>query len=62
MSSAEGKGITLSFEIDDLEEAHHKMAMDGLSPSAIRSEVLEADVFYLFDPEGTRIEFWHSVS
>ena len=60
MSSADGRGITLSFEIDNLEKAHRKMAKEGLSPTAIRSQVLGADVFYLFDPEGTRIELWYS--
>ena len=58
LSSAGGKGITVSFEIDNLEEAHRKFTENGLSPGAIQSRVLGADVFYLFDPEGTRIEFW----
>jgi catechol 2,3-dioxygenase-like lactoylglutathione lyase family enzyme len=60
ISSADGRGITLSFEIDNIEKAHRKMAVEGLSPTSIRSQVLGADVFYVFDPEGTRIEFWSS--
>jgi len=58
ISSAGGKGITLSFQIDDLRVAHVDFAKSGLVPSEIRSQVMGADVFYLFDPEGTRIEFW----
>ena len=58
IQSADGKGITLSFEIDNLEKAHSNMTEEGLAPTAIRSQVLGADVFYLFDPEGTRIEYW----
>ena len=56
--SADGKGITLSFQIDDLQTAHNEFIIDGLAPTKIRSNVMEADVFYLFDPEGNRLEFW----
>jgi catechol 2,3-dioxygenase-like lactoylglutathione lyase family enzyme len=56
--SAEGKGITLSFEIDHLSEIHRSFTESGLAPTAIRPWVMGADVFYLFDPEGNRIEFW----
>jgi catechol 2,3-dioxygenase-like lactoylglutathione lyase family enzyme len=55
---ADGKGITLSFKIDDLKAVHRRFIEDGLSPTDIRSQVMNADVFYLRDPEGTRIEFW----
>jgi hypothetical protein len=48
----------LSFKIDDLQEAHRGLIADGQAPTAIRPQVMGADVFYLFDPEGTRIEFW----
>ena len=59
--SADGKGITLSLQIDDLQMTHGEFIKDGLSPTEIRSNVMEADVFYLFDPVGTRIEFWSPV-
>ena len=58
ISSAEGKGLTLSFEIDHLFDVHRTFTEGGLSPSAIRYRLMGADVFYLFDPEGNRIEFW----
>ena len=58
ISSAAGKGITLSFQIDDLKTAHATFTQEGLAPTDIRPRVMGADVFYLFDPEGTRIEFW----
>lgn len=60
IASAGGKGITLSFEIDGLANAQRTMAADGLAPTAIRSRVMGADVFYVYDPEGNRIEFWQS--
>ncbi|WP_319522006.1 VOC family protein [uncultured Desulfosarcina sp.] len=58
MASGNGKGITLSFRIDDLQAAHRAFIKDGLVPTAIRAQVMGADVFYLTDPEGNRIEFW----
>lgn len=61
VASGDGKGITLSFQIDDLQAAHRAFLEDGLGPTAIRPQVMGADVFYLFDPEGNRIEFWRPV-
>ena len=58
MSSAGGNGITLSFQIDDLKTAHDTFAKNGMAPTDIRPQIMGAEVFYLFDPEGTRIEFW----
>ncbi len=58
IASADGKGITLSFQVDDLRRVHDEFITDGLSPTEIRSNVIEADVFYLFDPEGNRLECW----
>ena len=58
MSSADGKGITLSFQIDDIEALHLQLLKKGFSPTDIHSKLMGADVFYLRDPEGTRIEFW----
>ncbi|BBO76008.1 hypothetical protein DSCW_34250 [Desulfosarcina widdelii] len=48
----------MSFRIDDLQAAHRAFLEDGLVPTAIRAQVMGADVFYLSDPEGNRIEFW----
>ena len=58
MASGNGKGITLSLQIDGLQAAHRDLTKDGLAPTAIRTQVMGADVFYLTDPEGNRIEFW----
>ena len=58
LSSAGGDGITLSFQVEKLEAIHRAFTREGLAPTAIRSQVMGADVFYLQDPEGTRIEFW----
>jgi catechol 2,3-dioxygenase-like lactoylglutathione lyase family enzyme len=58
LSSAEGNGITLSFQIDDLIAVHRHLTDIGVAPTDIRAQVMGGDVFYIFDPEGTRIEFW----
>lgn len=58
ISSATGKGITLSFQIENLMNTHLWLVKEGIAPTPIRKHVMGADVFYIFDPEGTRIEFW----
>ena len=58
MTSAAGKGLTLSFQTDNLLALHRELTRMALAPTKIRPRVMGADVFYLFDPEGTRLEFW----
>lgn len=58
ISSAEGEGITISLQIDGLKSTHRYLTDIGLSPTAIRTQIMGGDVFYVFDPEGNRIEFW----
>ena len=58
ISGAACEGITLSLQIDDIEALHRDVVRKGLAPTDIRPQVMGADVFYLRDPAGTRIEFW----
>lgn len=58
LSSAEGKGITLSFQTDHLAALHRHLSGIGVVATEIRRQVMGGDLFYIFDPEGTRIEFW----
>lgn len=58
VSSAGGQGLTLSFEVHDIEEHHRQILRAGLSPGPIRDHPWDARVFYLNDPEGNRLEFW----
>lgn len=58
MASAGGKGLTLSFQTDDLETFHGQLAEAGLAPTPIRFQVMGGDVFFIRDPQGNRIEFW----
>ncbi len=58
IKSCGGSGITIAFEVDDIETNYHSLLKMELRPSAIRQHLWNARVFYLFDPEGHRIEFW----
>lgn len=55
-----GKGVTLSLEVQDIHAVWERMRNNGLLPTEIRSHPWGAQVFYLFDPEGHRIEVWKS--
>jgi catechol 2,3-dioxygenase-like lactoylglutathione lyase family enzyme len=57
IASAAGQGITLSFQVDDAVRVHRELTAAGVSPTAIR-RIWGAQAFYLFDPEGHRIEIW----
>jgi catechol 2,3-dioxygenase-like lactoylglutathione lyase family enzyme len=53
-----GKGITLSWEVDRIDRAWADAQKSGLEPTEIRKHPWGARFFFLFDPEGHRIEFW----
>ena len=57
IKSSDGKGITIGLQVADvmITRAHLKQA--GLNPTEVK-EVWGAKSFYIFDPEGNRIEFW----
>ena len=50
-------GLTISLQVDDIKSEHIRFQKKDLKPTPIRS-VWDNQVFYLFDPEGNRIEFW----
>ncbi|MBL0715540.1 MAG: VOC family protein [Desulfosarcina sp.] len=54
---ADGRGLTLSLQVRDLDRAHALLGQSGIRVSAIRP-VWGARAFYLYDPEGHRIELW----
>ena len=57
INSAGGDGITLSWQVEDLDTVHDRMASDGIAVSSIKG-TWGARAFCLFDPEGNRIELW----
>lgn len=57
IKSGGGRGITLTFNVEDLEMIHALLTRRGTEPTPIRAR-WGAKVFYVRDPEGHRIEFW----
>lgn len=53
-----GKGITLSLKVKNIEKIYLELKTRGANPSSIKDHPWGAKVFYVFDPEGNRIEFW----
>jgi len=58
VKSCAGNGITLSLEVQDIDEIQKKLKISGCNPTAIKNHPWGAKVFYLHDPEGHRLEFW----
>ena len=52
-----GHGITLSWQVDQLDVLHRRLSDKGVVVSPIKTK-WGATVFYFFDPEGHRIEIW----
>src|SRR5688500_17266251 len=57
VKSAEGRGITISLQVTDLEEIRYELLEAGLSPTPIK-EIWGSQTSYLHDPEGNRLELW----
>jgi catechol-2,3-dioxygenase len=62
ISSSEGKGITLSFKVAQLSTLHRELKELGIKPSTITSHSWRAPYFYIYDPEGNRIELWNDTA
>ena len=61
VKSSHGKGITISLEVDDIQQAFHNVQNLGLNPTAVNKHPWNAKTFNLFDPEGNRLEFWQTI-
>lgn len=57
IKSSNGKGITISLEIEYLQKIFQDLEDNGYEPSPIK-KIWGKDQFFVFDPEGNRIEFW----
>jgi predicted enzyme related to lactoylglutathione lyase len=55
--SAGGDGITLSWQVENIDAVHDRMRSNGIDVSPFRV-TWGARAFYAFDPEGNRIEMW----
>lgn len=57
IKSGSGKGLTIGLQVADIVATHSQLKGEGLNPTAIK-DVWGAKAFYIFDPEGNRLEFW----
>lgn len=62
VKSSAGQGITLTFQVFDLQQAWQTLTARGATPGKIRRHAWGAQVFYLRDPEGHRLEIWSADS
>ncbi|WP_372681571.1 VOC family protein [Desulfosarcina sp.] len=57
IGSAGGDGITLSWQVENIDAVHDCMLADGIDVGPF-TVTWGSRAFYLFDPEGNRIEIW----
>jgi predicted enzyme related to lactoylglutathione lyase len=57
VKSGEGKGITVSLQVADIEQIRNELMEAGVTVTPIK-DVWGAKVIYVYDPEGNRLEFW----
>lgn len=62
IKSNAGAGITLTFQVQDLQATWQWLHNQGGAPGPVRRHAWGAQVFYLKDPEGHRLEFWSAQS
>lgn len=55
-----GKGLTLSFQCSHLAELHAYLLAETQQPGDLIDKGWREPYFYLYDPEGNRIEFWQA--
>ena len=57
IGSSEGRGITVSLQVVDIEQTQAELGEAGINSTPIK-EVWGAKAIYVHDPEGNRLEFW----
>jgi catechol 2,3-dioxygenase-like lactoylglutathione lyase family enzyme len=57
IKSGDGKGITISLQVSDIEQMRAELMDAGITPTPIK-EVWGSKAIYVHDPEGNRLEFW----
>lgn len=61
IKSCDGKGSTIALQVEDIQSVWESFGNNGVNLSQIRSHPWNAKVFYLFDPDGHRIEIWQAM-
>jgi predicted enzyme related to lactoylglutathione lyase len=57
IKSSDGKGITISLQVADIEQTRAELMDAGIVTTPIK-EVWGSKTIYIHDPEGNRVEFW----
>ena len=57
IDSSQGKGITISLQVEDIEQIQAELLEGGIESTPIK-EVWGSKAIYVHDPEGNRLEFW----
>jgi len=60
IKSCGSNGITITLQVEDIEAIRECADNMGLNPTEVKAHPWSARLFYLFDPEGHRIEIWQS--
>lgn len=55
--SAGGAGITLSWQVENMDQLHKRLIAEGIEATPIK-ESWGVQTFFVADPEGHRIELW----
>ena len=61
IDSNDGKGITITLEVDNIEATHLYLNEAGLNPTHVKNHSWGAKVIHIYDPEGNRLEFWSPI-
>ena len=57
IKSSDGKGITISLQVSDIEQTRAELLEAGITTTPIK-EVWGSKAIHVRDPEGNRLEFW----
>lgn len=58
VKSAGGRGITVTFQVDSVDEMWRRLRARGVAGGEIRQYAWGGRGFFLNDPEGNRLEVW----
>jgi catechol 2,3-dioxygenase-like lactoylglutathione lyase family enzyme len=58
IKSSGGQGLTLTWQVDDIELAWRQLHARNIALGPIKHHPWSARVFYFYDPEGHRLEIW----
>lgn len=61
IKSSGGQGVTITVQVENIEASWGTLHQRGISLGPIKTHRWGAKVFYLFDPEGYRLEIWSAI-